>query len=499
MKIFSNTQIRQADQFTIINEPISSVDLMERASTAFVKWLIKKWNTHKPVYIFCGPGNNGGDGLAVGRMLLEKGYTVEVYIVKKGNHVSDDFRVNLERFSKMKNVVWVEDVDMLEVLDRNAIIVDAMFGSGLTRPLEGIFARVVEFINNTDGIKVSIDIASGLFSDQPSLGKTIVKPDYTVSFQVPKLAFMMPENALFTGEWVVVDIGLDSGFMENEPVKFYYVDFPYVQSLYQKRQKFAHKGDFGKALIVAGSLGKMGAAVMCAHACMRSGAGLVTMHIPGCGYQVAQTALPEAMVIVDKGQEYITKVDEVEKYDVVGVGPGIGTNSKTKTALEMIFRKKPKAMVLDADAINILAKHKSLLEFLPENAILTPHLREFERLVGKASDHFQRIEMQKEFAHRHQVVLVLKGAHTCIATPGGEIYFNSTGNPGMASGGTGDVLTGVLTGLLAQGYDAAKAAILGVYLHGLAGDLAVEVSSQEALIASDLIQHLGIAYRRLRK
>jgi ADP-dependent NAD(P)H-hydrate dehydratase / NAD(P)H-hydrate epimerase len=498
IKVLSVAQIKALDKFTIENEPVSSINLMERASRNFVTWFTEKFNALKKVGIVCGTGNNGGDGLAIARMLKDWGYPLKVWIVKGSVVESDDFKLNLER---LKDLVEINEItssaDRGLFHDRD-ILIDAVFGYGLSRPVEGIYEQVINCINNTKATRISIDMPSGLMADKPSSG-SIVKADYTITFQVPKLSLFFPEYYQYTGEWTVLDIGLSKEFIRTVETTNFYLTIKGVKRLFKTRSKFDHKGSFGHAMLVAGSYGKMGAAVLASRAILKAGAGLLTTYIPRCGYTVMQTSVPEAMVMTDRADEQLTEVPDMEKADVIGLGPGLGQHAETVNMVRKLLTIFKKPMVIDADALNILASHREMFHLLPAGSILTPHPKEFERLVDTWRNDFERMEKQKRLAKELNSVVVLKGAFTSIATPGGAVYFNSTGNPGMATGGTGDVLTGVLTGLLAQGYSAEEAAILGVYIHGLAGDLGILELGMEGLVASDLIAFLPAAFRQIKR
>ncbi len=497
MKILTAPQIKKADAYTIQHEPIASIDLMERASQAFCQWFEGRFERHLPVRVFCGMGNNGGDGLAISRMLLGRGYKVSPYVIKNKDSGSADFEMNLERLRSLVDIKLITHSRDIPSIHEQAIVIDAIFGSGLSREPKGIFVEVINAINDSAVIKVAVDIASGLFSDQPSTG-AIIRPDFTLTFQMPKLAFMMPENAVYTGELVITDIELSQHFIDQVKTPYYFVDHSMVAAMVKRRQKFAHKGNFGKVLLVSGSWGKVGAAVLCAKACLRAGTGLLTVHVPACAYSILQTAVPEAMVETDARQKKISNVKNVAAYDAIGVGPGLGTEDVAKAMLLSLLKKVKSPMVLDADALNILSKDKKMLKYLPQGSILTPHPTEFERLAGKSMNGFERLKIQQEFAQKHHCIVLVKGAHTTICTPEGKAYFNSTGNPGMATGGSGDVLTGILTSLLGQGYDPINAAVLGAYLHGLAGDIAADKWGEEAMLPSDLIDHMGEAYKKIK-
>lgn len=489
--ILHAAQVRAWDAYTIQHEPIASIDLMERACHAFANWFTKKFNVGQRVLVVCGPGNNGGDGLGIARILAKRKFNVEVWLVGDGDR-SQDATINLERLPKSIRVRAVtEQIPTAEHLPE--IVVDALFGSGLSKPLVGVFARVVDCINELPSTCIAVDVPSGLRLDDVSQG-SIIRAHHTVTFQVPKLALLLPSHAEFVGDWVAVDIGLASGFLEEQKVSFtqWLIDEETTRGMRRSRKKFAHKGNFGRALLVAGGVGKMGAAVLASRAALRAGAGLVTVHVPANGYDIIQTSVPEAMASVDVNRDYFTEPADVAVYDVVGVGPGLGTHPDTVMGLRKLLNAG-KPSVLDADALNIMSQHRGMLHLIPKGSILTPHPREFERLVGSWNDDFQKLRLQRELAQQTGAVVVLKGAHTSVATPTGMLWFNTTGNPGMAKGGSGDVLTGVLTGLLAQQFAASEAAILGVFLHGRAGDLAAAKKGQSALLAGDLMEFLGAA------
>lgn len=496
MQILSAEQTRATDAHTIEQEPIASIDLMERASQHFCRWFVPRFpNSGQTIHIFCGVGNNGGDGLAVARILKGRGYAVKVYLVKYANKLSADCQINLDRLKQFDSIALSElsgDVSQI-IVSHQDMIIDSMFGSGLSRPIEGFTAELIEQLNELPGTRVAIDIPSGVYADKLPDG-VVFKAHYTCSFQRPKLSFFLPEYAEAVGEWHVIDIGLDERFISKQDTRWHCIT-PADLTLKQ-RGKYSHKGTYGHALIIGGSYGSIGAALMAGKACLRTGAGLVTSYVPRCGYNIIQTAFPEAMVLTDMHQEVITHLPEQDKYAAIGVGPGLGTNELTTTALHQLIEQSDKPMVIDADALNILAKNQEWFELLPANTILTPHPKEFERLFGATNNSLDRLKLAREKAQQYNIIICLKGAHTAVALPDGTIWFNTTGNSGMATGGSGDVLTGIITGLLSQGYQPARAALIGVYLHGLAGNMAA-VNSLESMIAEDIIQHIGPAYVKL--
>jgi ADP-dependent NAD(P)H-hydrate dehydratase / NAD(P)H-hydrate epimerase len=494
MKVLNAEAIRQWDQFTIDNEPIPSFLLMERAATKCVAWLEGN-HFKKNIKIYCGKGNNGGDGLAIARMLFQKNCSVSVYILEFGNIGTTDFQANLQKLHEYEiDIFFIQNETHFHEFEKNDLIIDCLLGSGLNRPLEGVTKKLVEHINASDCEIIAIDIPTGLSADHSSKGNTAIKAAHTLSFQCYKPAFLVPENSENIGHVHILDIGLHPGYYDQLKTNYELTGQDLINTIYKPRGIFSHKGNFGHALLVAGSYGKIGAAVLATKACLRSGAGLVTTHLPACGYQILQTAVPEAMVMTNENKNINTSLDaDLSKYNSIGIGPGIGTADETKSLLQKILSDFKKPIVADADALNIIAAHH-LFSLIAPGSILTPHPKEFERLFGTTKNDFERIELAQQKAKELKIVIVLKGHYTFIALPDGPGYFNSTGNVGMATGGTGDALTGILTGLLAQNYQPSHAAILGVYLHGLAGDIAAKQFSQESLIAGDIVTFLSDAF-----
>jgi ADP-dependent NAD(P)H-hydrate dehydratase / NAD(P)H-hydrate epimerase len=500
MKILPVEKIREADAYTIANEPITSVDLMERAATSCYKWLRKRVDSQRRVMIFCGLGNNGGDGLVIARLMAMNHYHVEIYIIRYSEKCSDDFQVNYNRLKEPGSIEIkdLRDGDVLPTILPEDVVIDAIFGSGLGKPVVDFPARVIRHVNSSKALVVAIDMPSGLYSDEHTDTKAgaIIQADFTLSFQFPKLAFMFAENDSYVGDWKIIDIGLQTGFIQKSEVKNFLLTRKMAATLLKPRTKFAHKGHFGHALLIAGSYGKMGASVLASKACLRSGVGLLHAHTPAKGYHVIQTAVPEAMVTIDPDEDCFTVPPDLAPFTAIAIGPGIGLSVKTKKALKLLIQNSAVPMLFDADALTILGENKTWIPFVPKTCVFTPHPGEFERLVGKARDDFHRNRLQREFCIKYNVYLVLKGAQTCICSPDGVCWYNTTGNPGMATGGSGDVLTGLILGLLAQKYHPRDACLLGVYLHGLAGDLAAEKQGMEALIAGDIVGQLGKAYKK---
>jgi len=496
LKILSAQQIKELDRYTIGHEPIADIDLMERACHSFAGWLTNKFSRNKKIGIICGTGNNGGDGLGIARLIKEQGYSVSVWIIRGEMNESENFKINLQRLGKQIPCTEIIEPSDCESFKEYPVLIDAIFGSGLSREPQEIYAQVISYINQTDSIHIAVDIPSGLFADRPSSGE-IVQATHTVTFQTPKLSFFLPENEKWVGEMHLVNIGLSQEYLNQVETKNFYLEEIDIQKRLKHRRKFSHKGSYGHALLIAGSYGKMGASVLASKAALRSGVGLLTTHTPKSGNVILQTAVPEAMNSADESDTVFTSLPEQLNYNSIGIGPGLGTDKKTAQAFALLLKQYKNPLVIDADALNLLAQNKELLPLIPENSILTPHSKEFERLVGYWPTDFSKLSLGRTFSVKTKCIIVLKGAHTAICSPDGNIYFNSTGNPGMATGGSGDVLTGILTGLLAQGYSSLDAALVGVYLHGLAGDISANELTMNTLIASDLTSFLSKAFKKI--
>ncbi|MBT8280094.1 MAG: NAD(P)H-hydrate dehydratase [Muriicola sp.] len=497
MKILSGEQIRAADQHTIKSQGIRSDELMERAGLATFQWLHQQLNSSPVVFhIFCGIGNNGGDGLVIARHLLEHGYKIKVYIVNYSDKRSADFLINLDRLKDRK--VWPEVLSndsKLPEIPMEDMVLDAIFGTGLNRTPDAWVTKLISHINASKAFVISIDIASGLFLDKVFENeKSVIKANYVLTFQFPKLIFFLPQTGLYCENSVVLDIGLDKDFVSSLDNTYDFIQKQDIGELYRFRKKFSHKGTYGHALIVGGSYGKIGAVALSAKACLKSGSGLVTTFVPLCGYIPLQATVPEIMVLTDKEDEQTSEIEIPFKPTVIGIGMGMGTTEVVLNAFKTFLKANSTPLVIDADGINLLSKEKALLKYLPPQTVLTPHPKELERLIGSWQDDFEKLEKAQKFSDKYNCVLVLKGAHT-ITLYKDKGFVNSTGNPGLATAGSGDVLTGIITALIAQGYSALDAAIMGVYLHGRAGDLCLESESMESLIASEIIENLGAAFR----
>jgi hydroxyethylthiazole kinase-like uncharacterized protein yjeF len=502
MKIFSAAQIYEADNVTAKKQGISSVELMERAGLAIFNWMhLRMQGAQVKINIFCGIGNNGGDGLVLGRHLIQHGYNVEIFIVNYSTKRSKNFLLNYDRI-KEATKSWpslLNEGDNFPALNKDDIIVDALFGIGLNRPPNAWVIGLMQHINQSQAYIASIDIPSGLFVDQlPTNLDAVIKAGYTLSFQAPKLVFFLPETAVFTEQWEVIDIGLDQAYLMETEVESQLIGKNEILPIYKPREKFSHKGSFGHCLIVGGSYGKIGAVQLAARSALKVGSGLLTSFLPKCGYLPLQTALPEAMVVTDDNENFITNINPQISPTAIGIGMGMGVEKDTILAFEAFLKINEAPLVIDADALNILAIDKALLKLLPTGTVLTPHPKELERLIGKWKNDFDKIKKAKKFATKYQLVLLIKGANS-ITVFENKLYVNTTGNPGLATAGSGDVLTGMITGLIAQGYNPLEASLMGVYLHGKAADIAVENLSYQALLASDVIDYIGDAYLDLFK
>ena len=485
-KIFKTSDLQKLDKYTIENEPVTSLDLMERAATVFTEKLLIFFPNNHIFNILAGFGNNGGDGYVVARLLLKKGLNVKVFGLHGNSVLSPDCAVNRKRFIDMGGCyIEVKNPDNLQP-DENSVLVDAIFGAGLNRPVTGFLGNVIHRINCLSHPVVAIDIPSGLMGE-----------DYTFTFQFPKLAFMFPENVVYVGHWDVLDIRLHPAILREYPAAYYYLTEEVVASRLLIPEKFSHKGTLGNTLLIAGSYPMMGAAVLAAKGAIRSGTGLLSVHVPRKLKEMIHLSVSEALVEVDRNEFCFSGVDNLFRFQAVGIGPGIGTSPVTAEGIRQLLSVWRGKIVLDADALNLLALDSGLLELLPEGAVLTPHPKEFERLAGKSVNDFDRLNKLSTFARLHQVYVVLKGAHTVIATPEGECYFNMTGNPGMAKGGAGDVLTGIIAALLASGHSSLDAAIIGVYAHGWAGDLAAEEQGMRGTRAGDIADKLGWVWKKM--
>ena len=503
MKILTSSQLKELDKYTIAHEPIASIDLMERAAIALTNAIIRRWDKSFKMVVFAGPGNNGGDALAVARMLSQRGYHVEVFLFNTKGKLSEECQTNLERLKMCGSVYFTEISTQFDPpeLTESHVVIDGLFGSGLNKPLNGGFAAVVKYINASKAQVVAIDIPSGLMGEDNTynIRQNIVHADVTLSIQVPKLSFLFPENEDVVGEWELLDIGLKQSYIDATATPFSILGEEVIRPIVKPRKRFAHKGSFGHGLLIAGSYGMAGASILSAKACLRSGIGLLTVHTPIHNHDILQISVPEAIVQTDIHERYFAQPTDLSRYKAIAIGPGLGQEEDTALAMMEQIQGSNLPIILDADAINILSTHRNWLSRLPKRCILTPHLGELERLIGKCMDTYERLTKVKELAAYLQSYIIVKGAWTTIVTPEGEYFFNPTGNPGMATGGSGDVLTGILLALVAQGYSREEACKLGVYIHGLAGDIAAEEMTETGMISSDIINALPNAWKKIRQ
>ena len=502
MKIFSSTQIHELDKYTIDHEPIKSIDLMERAASRIVAEIRHLCTAYNTIVVFAGPGNNGGDALAVARILASEGLKVKAWLFNTTGRLSADCKTNRDRLTGMKELdsftMVIDEFDP-PTLDASTLVIDGLFGVGLNKPLTGGYASLVKYINASPSKVVSIDMPSGLMSEsnEYNVRSNIIRADVTVTIQQPKLSFLFAENQQFIGELKVVDINISKEGMAQVDAHVTILEEDDVRCRMRQRDDFAHKGTMGHALIIAGSRGMAGAAMLATKACLRSGVGKVTVHTPAANIIPLQIGVPEAILDIDPDNCFFTEAVSTDRFQAMGIGPGLGNNENSAITMIGQLRRAQCPIVIDADAINILATHKAWMQQLPAGCILTPHIGEFERLEGASSDSYDRLSKAIILADRQQAYIVLKGHNTAIVTPGGRIMFCPTGNSGMATAGSGDVLTGVITTLLARGYAQADACLVGTYLHGLAGDIAAKKFGKESLMASDIIDALPEAFMRV--
>ena len=504
MKIFTSAQIHELDKYTIENEPVSSIELMERAAKALTQAITDRWAATTPVVIFAGSGNNGGDALAVARLLADQGYQVVAYLFNISGSLSPDCAANRQRLKDNKRVKeFIEVINEFDPprLEAHMLVVDGLFGSGINKPLAGGFASLAKYINASPCQVVSIDVPSGLMTEDNTFNvrANIIRANQTLTLGQPKLSFLFAENQQFIGQLRVLDIRLSQEGIAKLETPYIMLEESDVRACMLARPAFAHKGQMGHGLIIAGSYCMAGAAILATQACLRAGAGKVSVNTPRRNISIMQTAVPEAVIQPSSEETIYAEVVETDEFDAVGIGPGLGQSEQTAIALISQLRRTQCPLVVDADAINILGNHRAWLQQLPKGVIFTPHPKEFDRLEGHSADSYERLTKACNLARRIQGYVVLKGHHTAICLPSGQVLFNTTGNAGMATAGSGDVLTGIITGLLARGYKQQEACVVGVYLHGLAGDLAASDLGEESLLASDIIRYLPQAFKRLKE
>lgn len=503
MKILSCLQQKEADAYTIEHKSILSINLMEKAAGLITDAVCRRWDKSHKIIVFAGPGNNGGDAVAVARMLFQKNYKVQVILFNIKGELSEDCLTNIKRLQECGFTDYTEVSTQFDppTLSEGDVVIDGLFGTGLNKPLSGGFAAVVQYINSSPSEVVAIDIPSGLMGEDNSrnIRQNIIKADVTLTIHMPKLAFLLADNEDYTGEWEVLDIGISQEYIEQAETYNFITEEEEIKALIKPRKKFSHKGNYGHAMIIAGSYGMGGASVLAAKSCIKSGVGLLTVHTPVCNHLLLQTCVPEAMTQDDIDDRFFAEPIDLDNYQALGIGPGLGQEEFTAQAIINQITGCYMPAVIDADAINAFSSYRNQLNNIPKGSILTPHIKELERLVGRCSNSYERIQKAKDLASYIQCYIVLKGAWSVVITPEGECHFNPTGNPGMATGGSGDVLTGILTSLLAQGYTPKDACLVGTYVHGLAGDIAAEKAGEISMNASDIIEALPEAWKRLTK
>lgn len=503
MKLLRTSDIKQVDKDTLNKQHIDEIQLIHRVAALISQEIISRWDIDTPFIIFAGPGNNGADALATALILTQQGYNVKSYLFCPNKELSDGCVAMREELANEPLAEFYEILAEFKppVLTKRTVIIDGLFGSGLNKPVSGGFAGIIKYINSSPSFKLSIDIPSGLFGENNSQNdpNAIIEADLVLTMQLPKVCFMLDDSAPYVKEYKVLDISLDQESIDESDAPFHLVEHSDAKSLLKKRDRFTHKGTYGHGLLVAGKLGMMGAAQFAAKAAYKSGIGLLTIHAPRTANAILQTTVPEAIYSPDASQICFSEAPATDGYTNIAAGPGLGTSGETLAALSQLLQRRHKPMVLDADALNLIGTNKNLLNQIPQGSILTPHPKEFDRIMGNSNTSYERLEKAIKLSKQFRLVVVLKGAYTATVLPNGEVYFNSTGNPGMATAGSGDVLTGVLLSLLSQGYNPAESAILGVYLHGLAGDLAANDLTVFGVTASDIIDYLPKAFAQLHK
>ena len=497
-KVFKTSDVPLLDRYTIENEKIKSWDLMERAAAAWVTFFNKMCKSDACVNIIAGQGNNGGDGFAIARMLKLQGRQVKVITLNTHHAKSPDCSKNTGLWEEMQGEVVALNQPSDWLPSKDTVLIDALFGSGLNRPLSGIYAEFIKYMNQLPNQVFAVDIPSGLMGEDNSQNDrdAIVRADVTLTFQFPKLAFMLPENESFVGDWRVVDIKLST---DAVPTFWFLTEFSAVQSLLPVPGKFDHKGTNGRGLLVAGSQGMMGAAVLAARGALHSGIGLLHCHVPSSAADIMQIAVPEALLDIDRSAACFSGADDLERYDAIAVGPGLGQCQSSVDALKALLHDWRGRLILDADAINIVAAHPEMLQTLRNHCILTPHFKEFERLAGKCANDFDRINKLSKFAKQYGVYVILKGAYSVVATPDEKLFFNRSGNAGMAKGGCGDVLTGVLLALSAGKMELEQVARVGAFVHGLSADILLEEYGMRSITSGMVADGLGHAWKKLEK
>jgi hydroxyethylthiazole kinase-like uncharacterized protein yjeF len=498
MKLFTREQLRMWDRVTIESHYSASSELMEVAARALAEVLVDKAPALRYVFL-CGTGNNGGDGLVMARMLHEQQMDVLVVVAGDPASGSNDFRENLQvSIDGDLPLHFMNEVPNGLELDEDTVVVDALFGSGLNRPIDGWLADLIAAVNVLPNRVVAIDMPSGLQADDLHVQEgAIIEAEVTLTLEIPKRAMLFAEHDRYVGKMVIVPLGLDEDFHASQACDWVFLDDRELSGLLHQRSKYSYKGMHGHLQVVAGSVGMMGACMLASYSAMRSGTGKVTASIPENGLHIMQTAVPEVMCKIGLGLNSIDRFVAIQGATAWVLGPGCGTGEGPTSMVDHWLTTGSHPAIVDADALNVIAR-EGWQHRIPALTVLTPHVGEFDALFGEHATHFDRLQTQLEKSKELGIYIVLKGAHTRITTPNGEVFINSTGNPGMATAGSGDVLSGVIGGLLAQSYSPLEASLLGVYLHGLAGDVAAEARGIDSIIARDIIEFIGDAFAHLR-
>lgn len=499
LKLLTAAQAKEVDAYTILKEPILAVDLMERASKAFVSFFINHFpDRNLTIAVYAGTGNNGGDGLAIARMLHQHGYrSLSVKIARFSRHISNEFEHN-------RQLLLHNGVKVVEIIassnfpeEQAAILIDALLGSGLNKPLSAEFARLVAYLNDLKKTIVAVDVPAGFFTegilDQEAL---VLKANLVITFQFPAINFLLPESASYMDSWEVVPIGLNEPFLRSLDSPYFWIEEMDIRQMIKRRLPFQHKGSFGHVLVIAGQERTMGAALLTAAASTYAGSGLTTACIPEKGTTALHTYMPEIMLI----QRTANVVPEIDwqKYQVIAIGPGLGIGPDAEALLSEVLHQFKQPLVLDADALNVLAVKPELWELLPINSVITPHVKEFDRLFGTHASWWSRLETIRHKALEKRIFIILKNRYSILATPEGHIYFNPTGNPAMATGGMGDVLTGIIASFLAQGYPSKEACHLALFVHGKAGDELALPHRLSTVLPSQLTAQLPLTIGKLQ-
>ncbi len=502
MKIFNTENIRKIDRITIEEEGVSSQELIRRVAEGVAGEIIGRWSPSTPVVIFAGSGNNGADALVVGRLLLEAGFYPRILLFNfKGNSLSRDCDIAKRELLSTGYNGLMEIIDRAELpsLTPDHLVIDGRCGSGLRAPLEGGFMMLARNISESGATVISIDVPSGMFGEWNArvIGRNVVHATLTMAIQFPRLSFFLGDNAELVGKWKVIDIGLSNRAIMETPTKYFYVERDEVRAVLKPRKPFSSKSDYGHALLFAGCYGMAGAAVMAARGALRSGVGKLTVHSARAAFPVIQSQVPEALFSADRHENVISDMSPRFNCSAIGVGPGIGTNDATRGAFETLVKSYKRPLVIDADALNAIAKNQTILDHIAPGSILTPHAGEFDRIFGTQTSDEGRLLKAVEVSHRYKLLIVLKGRYTATVRPDGKVFFNSSGTPAMATAGSGDVLTGIITSLLAQGYKPETASVAGVYIHGLAGEMAAETQGEYGTTAMDIASCVGRAVKAI--